>query len=488
MKLTKQSCRPMKKFGFISFVFMLLLVLSCQEKTHFTFYVDAISGDDDNSGLSPSEAWKSVNNVNRDLIRPGDMILLKGNQTFAGNIVLESIYGNADYPVVFSSYGGGKAFIKADDSSGLIFKNCEYVLVKNLQITGSGRLKGNNGSGLELQSCNKCMVDSITVSGFMWSGIHVVGGKNIRITNVHASDNGFCGILAESGAREYGEDGSLFKTLKNLYIGYSKVENNPGCPLIADNHSGNGILVAGVVNGIVEHCEAFNNGWDMPREGNGPVGIWAYMSDSITIQYCYSHHNKTSAKGKDGGGFDFDGGIRNSIMQYNLSAFNEGAGYGIFQYAGAKEWSNNVIRYNISYNDGSKNGKSGIFMWYDPEALPMKDFKAHNNLIVTNQPYAVNFDPGVYTNFLFENNDFYFTETTDGGIGGNFSEAQFVNNNYWSYYCERNRLPQPGINHDHTAKYVKPEWEYSELQPDDFSLLDIKNQLQRFLKVKEIAN
>ena len=59
------------------------------------------------------------------------------------------------------------------------------------------------------------------------------------------------------------------------------------------------------------------------RGRNGPVGIWGYESDRLTIQYCFSHDNKTSPEGLDGGGFDFDGGITNSLMQYNLAMNNE---------------------------------------------------------------------------------------------------------------------------------------------------------------------
>ncbi len=44
----------------------------------------------------------------------------------------------------------------------------------------------------------------------------------------------------------------------------------------------------------------------MPRPGNGPVGIWAYECDSLTIQYCYSHDNKTSNEEKTEADFDFD--------------------------------------------------------------------------------------------------------------------------------------------------------------------------------------
>ena len=94
--------------------------------------------------------------------------------------------------------------------------------------------------------------------------------------------------------------------------------NNPGDPTNLTNHSGNGIVVGHCTNVLIDHCMATNNGWDMPRIGNGPVGIWCYEADSVVIQHCLSYRNKTSVGGADGGGFDFDGGVTNSIIQYCL--------------------------------------------------------------------------------------------------------------------------------------------------------------------------
>jgi hypothetical protein len=273
----------------------------------------------------------------------------------------------------------------------------------------------------------------------------------------------------ESGSKEFGPDGFAYKTMKHLYIGYCIADNNPGCPAINNNHSGNGILIGGVTNGIIEYCEAMNNGWDMPRDGNGPVGIWAYMCDSIIIQHCYAHHNKTSPKGKDGGGFDFDGGMRYSIMQYNLSAFNEGAGYGIFQYGGAGEWKDNITRYNISYNDGSKNGQCGILVWCDPTAVPMTGLHAYNNTIVNNFKYGINFEPGAYKGFLFENNIIQVTAATDKFIGGNFSLAAFDKNLYWCEFNAIKRLPQPKAGLDKNALFADPKME---LPPSDSLLTE----------------
>jgi hypothetical protein len=144
-------------------------------------------------------------------------------------------------------------------------------------------------------------------------------------------------------------------------------------------------------------------------------------------------------------------------MQYNLSAFNEGAGYGIFQYAGATDWTDNIARFNISYNDGSKNGQCGILVWCDPSAVPMKNFHAYNNTIVNNYSYGINFEPGAYKSFLFENNIILVSVATGNFIGGKFSLAAFDRNLYWSDFNASKGIIQPNVTQDKNALYANPE-------------------------------
>jgi hypothetical protein len=425
-------------------------------KTNHSYYADAQTGNDKNSGTSPEKAWKSLQRIEEQKLEAGDKIYLSGNCRFQGSLKLTGIEGRKEFPVIITSYRTGKAIIESGDSAAILASNCKYLKIKNIQASGSGRLNGNRANGIELVNCRFSEIDSVIASGYLNSGLRITGGNDIRITNSYAYDNGFCGINVESGEPENWTDGSSYKTMKRLYIGHCIAENNPGSPVIKDNHSGNGILIGGVTNGLIEYCEAMNNGWDMPRDGNGPVGIWAYMCDSVIIQHCYSHHNKTSAKGKDGGGFDFDGGMRYSIMQYNLSAFNEGAGSGIFQYGGAGDWHDNIVRYNISYNDGSKNGQCGILVWCDPAATPMTNFHAYNNTIVNNHYYGVNFEPGAYKGFLFENNIMQVTSATEKFIGGNFTLAAFDRNLYWSDINAANGKLQPVVALDKNGLYSNP--------------------------------
>ena len=410
----------------------IMFLIGCSSPQS-TYYVDSQSGEDTNPGTL-KKPFKTIEKVNSLQLQAGNSVFFAGGQEFSGTIKLTGLTGTIEKSILIGSYGNGRAILNGENENAVLADNCAWLQVKNLVVKGNGRLDGNTGSGVEFRKVQHCLIDSLEASGFLWSGVKVVGGKNLRITNVYAHDNGFSGINVESDGQDSGGlEGSGQKSFRNLYIGNCVAENNPGCPMVKDNHSGNGILIGGVTNGTIEYCEAMGNGWDMPREGNGPVGIWAYQSDSITIQHCYSHDNLTSEKGKDGGGFDFDGGITNSVMQHNFSANNEGPGYGLFQYSGASAWKNNIVRNNISYNDGRKNGQAGFLMWIaDDMPDSMSDCQVYENTVVNCYGHAVNFEPGNYPGFNFRNNVFLLTGHSLSFVNGKYNGAVFADNQAWS--------------------------------------------------------
>jgi hypothetical protein len=325
------------------FVFIFCLLILNSGGNNRVYYIDQLNGNNANSGTNPDSAWATISKLVEIEIQPGDSILFHGGQIFEGTIQLKNWNGNAEKGVLISSYGEGSATISGGDSEAFIADSCSYIEIKNLDFIGSGRKNGNTTSGVIISNSQNISVDSVNVSGFQKAGLKISDSQNIRITRVHASENGFAGILTGEAYHD------PFRLLsKNIYIGYCTTENNPGDPTILDNHSGSGILISGTDSAVVEYCLAKNNGWDQPWEGNGPIGIWAYHSNNVIIQNCIAHSNKTNPKGWDGGGFDFDGGMTNSVMQYNLSYNNMGPGYGLYQYYGAAKWENNIVRYNIS--------------------------------------------------------------------------------------------------------------------------------------------
>lgn len=413
------------------------------------FYVNSFSCHDEADG-SMVFPYKSLADLSQVEIGPGDRIHLAGDQVHHGSIILRGVKSAPDCPLIITSYGHGVAQIHSGDSVAIKIEGCDNVMVNRLSLHGSGRKGGNHSNGLTLLNSHHVTVDSVEAVGYHFNGICCNEGGDISITRCHVHDNGYNGIEIT------GREGA--KSVHNVYIAHCIAQNNAGCPSILTNHSGSGILVGHATNALVEYCESMCNGWDMPRPGNGPVGIWGYEADSLTIRYCYSHDNKTSPTGLDGGGFDLDGGITNSVLEYNLSMNNEGAGYGLFQYGGATEWSGNVMRHNVSINDGIKNSNAGIYVWCDPynKNIPLCDTRVHDNLIVSNRGYSVSFSTGYARQLVFENNTFILAANGSEHLHGDetVSLSRFRGNRFWSEEATTKGEPQPRVAHDPAAIYA----------------------------------
>ena len=415
----------MKKNNIAEIVFLLLIVnmttLQMQCKSVPNSYYVSQAGDDDNSG-SKAKPFKTLQKINSLKLNPGAKIYLKGKDFFQGTLSL-TINGVSDKAILIASYENenGNAVIDGGNKDAIILRGKHFHL-KDINVKGSGRKGGNTTNGITLSEASDAVVENIKTEGFQKSGIELNSCKNVSVKNVYSANNGFCGIYIT---------GSTDKRSKNILVKDCTAENNAGDPTNLDNHSGNGIL-AGLSDSVtIDHCIATNNGWDMPRIGNGPVGIWAYESNAVIIQYCISYRNKTSKGGKDGGGFDLDGGVTNSIIQYCLSYENEGAGYGLFQYAGASFWRNNMVRYCVSIDDAvTTAGSGGIFVWNgSDDSLQLADCIIHNNVVYSTHAPAIQFEPmSKNKNFLFVNNIFF----GDGDIiHGPSSGEKFIANIWW---------------------------------------------------------
>jgi hypothetical protein len=119
------------------------------------------------------------------------------------------------------------------------------------------------------------------------------------------------------------------------------------------------MAMGGLSASTIEHNTSHNNGY---KGGNGGLGIWAYESNNIVLQYNESFGNR-SLRGHDGGGFDFDADTSNSMMQYNYSHDNDGNGFQLNQWRNNSLFTGNIVRFNISQNDGRKNSYAGLESW-----------------------------------------------------------------------------------------------------------------------------
>lgn len=400
---------------------------SVKEEKGLAYFVSN-EGNDQNSGLSMRQAWLSLERVNGHSFSAGDTLYFRSGDEFRGTLMLDRAdSGNPERGLHITSSGPGKARINGMEGRAVYADSCDFFSLENLEMFGKGRKTGNTSDGILVMNSRGVSLNKLEVYGFQHSGIHVFKCSDASITHVHSRDNGFAGIHV-SGSTIWEEESY---DNANLYIAHCVAENNPGDPTVLQNHSGNGILASSVRKGCIEYCQAFNNGWDMPWTGNGPVGIWIWDCTEFVIQHCVSHHNRTNPMAKDGGGFDLDGGVSGSIIQYCISHNNQGIGYGLFEFGAAKPWENNTIRYCISYNDGSQNeGSLGI--WKNDGAGSLGNCQIYNNTFYNSQPNKGNlwiYDgyPGIH----FRNNVFVYT--------GNFLSAGtqlrdeiFEGNLYWN--------------------------------------------------------
>jgi hypothetical protein len=430
----------MKNFTFIFLIPINLFFLSsCDlisqsvntDRQGTSYYISPDGNDSDPGTFD--RPWKTIQKVNSMDFKPGDSILFQGGNTFDGAINLDDKdETSAMHNITVSSYGGSRAVINGGDSHAFLALDCDHVRLSDLILKGSGRKSGNISDGAYFENCDSIRIDRLEVYGFQHSGIQVHKSTGARITNVYAHENGFAGIHVTGTTI----NDPVNYDNRDLYIGYCVAENNPGDPTVTSNHSGNGILVSSVDGGIIEYCEAFNNGWDMPWTGNGPVGIWIWDANDFFIQYCVAHHNKTAEGAHDGGGFDFDGGVSNSIMQYNVSFENEGPGIGLFEFGAAKPWHNNIVRYNLSVNDAHTT-KGGLRIWRAEGKGEMHDCDIYNNTIYSGNKdnYAI----GILTNcpgMRFFNNIFIY-DTDFLPEEHSIVDEKFYNNIYWQVHGEK---------------------------------------------------
>ena len=316
-----------------------------------TYYVSP-SGNDANSGTSTSSPWKSIAKVNAESLSAGDQVLFQGGQSFSGTVKRTSGNGTAASPIVIGSYGSGKATISAGSNNGIYLYNVGGYSIQNLNVVGTTGGTQQDGMRLEADSSlAPITVNDCSVSGFYAAGILLLSDKSgaqfakATITNDSVHDNTVTGIFTCAASGK----------MSNVYIGYDTAYDNPGKSGVTC--TGNGIMCGNLEGATIEHDVAYGNG----AKGTGGVGIWAYSSDKVTIQYCSSYGNLTT--NVDGDGFDFDADTSNSVMQYNYSADNDGGGFMNDQWKNDSTQTNNVIRFNVAQNNCRLGNYGELEVW-----------------------------------------------------------------------------------------------------------------------------
>jgi hypothetical protein len=409
-----------------------------EDRTLMSTYYISPSGNDANKGTSTSSAWKSIAKVNSTHFNAGDSVLFQGGQTFYGQLQFYNDGGSESNRFNISSYGSGKATINSGSSRAIYILNGSGITINNLNVVGSpGATNSQDGirienyasgvrSGFTIENCN--------ISGFAEAGIvfgsdtSYEGLNDVTITNNNVYNNVMAGIESYSVNAQ---------SNTNVNISYNQVHDNYG-----DGKStvtGSGIMLQGLNNAMVQYNAAYNNG---AKGGNGGVGIWCYSSNAVTFQYNASYNNH-GLKQDDGDGFDFDADTSNSVMQYNFSANNTGGGFQFNQWWNDNSFTNDIIRYNVSQDNGRANNYSGIDVWGKVLNCQIYNNTVYNNKASSGQDSAIRISNNTITNLFpsnikIANNIFVTTGTVpivdfyEAALVGS-SKISFTGNVYYSY-------------------------------------------------------
>lgn len=414
------------------------------------YYFSALGNDQIGNGTQ-SSPWRSISKFNDLDLNPGDRAFFRAGDVFHGSMSLDAndtgtdLTGALVEPITIGSYGGApgsRAVISsAPNSEALLATDSGGIELRDLEFTNGGTYLSNSGSGIQfrvdqtvsagLTHVQHIYLDNVVSRGFHRSGVSFdatgdVGYQGVQVTNSEFFDNQFAGV--EIGASNWQD-----LVHRDIQVSHVTVRDNPGFAG-CNPHCGHGIVVGQVDGALIESSTAFSNGL---VAGKGNVGIWAWQSNNVTIEKNTAYGNR-SPLGGDGGGFDIDGGVTNSIVQYNVSQDNAGAGYLLAEFAFAEPMQQNVFRFNLSVNDGS-DSYGAITISGENSSSKAASAVLHNNTVVVDRNVtpgsrgAVWFINGQHHDIDLVNNVFVALNGApliDGST--TVAQANFINNDYWT--------------------------------------------------------
>ncbi|MEU2544094.1 right-handed parallel beta-helix repeat-containing protein [Streptomyces roseolus] len=349
----------------------------------------SLDGDDDNDGLSPEKPWRSLDHVNGVRFQPGDRLRLKGGERFRGSVTLEKgEAGSATRPVVIDSYGTGRATIAPRGTPGITVRDTAGVHVRNVSLVGDDKtLREAAGIGFSsslpgARRLEHVRITDVDVRGFQ-NGISVgteksaaAGFSDVRITGASVHHN------LDAGIAFYGPEFDADRPgYAHAGVRIEKVSaySNTGDADSDGRNTGSGITLGSVRDAKVVRSVAHHNGSRSATDAKeGPEGIWVYDSTKVVLEHNRSYRNRTGSR-VDGGGFGLDNNVSSSVMQYNLAYGNDGPGFLVYSGRPTGAHKDNVVRFNISWDDARKLPEYGGIVAYGTH---MKNLDIYHNTVV----------------------------------------------------------------------------------------------------------
>ncbi|MFE1440771.1 right-handed parallel beta-helix repeat-containing protein [Streptomyces sp. NPDC058739] len=360
-------------------------------KDSLTFYVSP-DGDDDNDGLSPKSAWRTLKRADEVSFEPGDRLRLQGGRRLVGELTIgPEEAGSVREPVVIDSYGAGKATIATRGTAGIAVHNTSGVEIRNLAITGdSASRRHEDGIRFfndldERRRLAHVRISGVDVSRFR-NGISIaaaagsLGFRDVAVTDSATHHNQNAGLVTV-GPRFEADDPDYAH--QKVTITRVRAYANSGDPKEHDRNTGSGMVLGSIRQAVVQRSAAYDNGAkSSPRADEGPEGIWTYDSTRVVIQNNMAYRNRTGSQ-VDGGGFGLDNNVSHSVLQYNLAYGNDGPGFLVYSGEPTNMHKDNTVRFNYSWDDARKLPVYGGIVAYGTR---LRDLDIYNNTVLQRSP------------------------------------------------------------------------------------------------------
>lgn len=409
------------------------------------YYIDSIDGDDEKSGTSEEEAWKSLDKINATTFQPGDHILFKRGCSWSGQLSPKGS-GSEESPIVIEAYGDvelGRPQINGDNWCGengddldnlifnaaVFFYNQEYWEITGLEVTNYSETKDDNikkygilimgkdaGTLHHMYVRNTYVHDVISIPIGQQAGIGR-GGIVYAIRGTAEATN-WEDILVEGNylkdINHYGID-LISSWGSSIFTDESGITENAGTRVNSDGivirgnyceNIGNAAICASDYSeALIEYniCNGCNSG------PNGNVPIWWEYGEKTICQYNEVFGSGASEGKEDSQAFDADIYTDLNYIQYNYTHDNPSGSF--FECSLGTSFET-YYRYNISINDGygtNSYGGGAVITLINPYGGQLH---AYNNLI-----------------YMDDQHDGYITRNWSGSTGPTSSESYTFTNN-----------------------------------------------------------